>query len=180
MSELGFWAKQWVNSMPHRWHVRRTVPKFMKLAPDSIRGEVLEVGAGHGWTSRRLLEEYPQVALTTVDSNSDAVAALKKFEEHYGERLHVVDANAYDLPFDRESFDIVLSLYALAYFDDEEKAVMQMLRVLRVGGLLGIMDVRTQSVQDFLEHEGCEIVHSSGRIEELIWVRKLVGNKERF
>lgn len=176
MTGLSRWQRAWLNSWPHRWHVRRFIPKFLKACPEPFRGEVLEVGAGSGWTSRRILETFPQVELSATDLDSRALGSLQRLKDHFGQRLKFQEANIYDLPYDRESFDIVIAVHVTHYLNDLEQAVKQMLRVLRKGGLLGISDkhslVTCQELTDLLEKNGAEVVVSKGREHFIIWVRK--------
>lgn len=98
----------------------------------------MEIGAGWGWTTRRLLETFPQIALTAVDADSRAVHRLQILAQRYGQRLNVAQVNTLDLPFDRGAFDSVVAINALRFLPEQSVAVAQWLRVLRPGGLLGI------------------------------------------
>jgi SAM-dependent methyltransferase len=175
-------ASWWLHSWPHRVEINWRVPRFLKAAPDPFRGEVLEVGAGQGWTSRRILETFPQVELTATDINPDASAEFSHLEQTYGERLHIQAANVLDLPFDRESFDFVIAINVLPLLPPEEarQAIRQLLRVLRPGGLIGIqrcglfMPARSakEHLRGVLAEEGCDILVHQGGAAYYFWVRK--------
>ena len=146
MHEISRFERWWLDAWPHRLRVRRKVPYFLKLSPDPFRGEVLEVGAGSGWTSRRILETFPQVELTATDLDPRTQEAYERLRKRYGRRLRVEAADLLDLPFARESFDIVVAIGVLHHIADVEKGIQQLLRVLRPGGLLGISDVNQHHV----------------------------------
>lgn len=174
-----WWTKGWL----HRWHVAWHVPRFLRLAPEPIRGKVLEVGAGWGFTSRRILLTFPQVDLTATDISPAALQRLQKWEGTYGRRLHVVEANVLQLPFDRESFDVVLAINVFWRIADADvpTALQGLLRVLEHGGLLGISEhhlvppprgSQRLAILHVLQQEGCEVVVHAGRWQYDLWIRK--------
>ncbi len=183
MSVLSRWQEWWTRGWLHRWHVAWHVPRFLRLAPEPIRGRVLEVGAGWGYTSRHILNTFPQVDLTATDINPEALERLRSWEGTYGRRLHAVEANVLKLPFDRGSFDVVLAInifWRLADADVPE-AVRGLLRALEPGGLLGISEHhfvpfpskhRREAIMDSIREEGCEVVVNQGRSQYDVWVRK--------
>ena len=165
----------WFNTPIHRWRVRLQVPHFLKNCPDPFRGEVLEIGAGKGWTSRRILETFPQVELTALDKDENAVERLKYLEKKYGQRLNAVHADALNLPFDRASFDIVVALNVFRHFEDIAPLCEQMLRVIRPGGLLGVSDHDPRSrkvLEEFLQKEESTILWAQGNRFYELWARK--------
>ena len=183
MSKLAGFFRWWVNALPHRWQLRRQVPQFLRSSPEPFRGEVLELGAGRGWTSRQILETFPQVELTAVDIDSEATKHFSELESQYGRRLKVLQANIFQLPFDRESFDLVIAINVFAHLKpySMRKAVEEALRVLRPGGLLGVSDhvlFRPSSKEHrdglyrILEEEGCDILKPPIATMYDVWARK--------
>lgn len=179
MGELTGWQRWWLNAWPHRWRVRQQVPKFLHTCPEPFRGQVLEVGAGSGWTSRRILETFPQVELTATDIDEQANDRFRQLQDKYGQRLKVLNADAHNLPFDRASFDIVVAINALRHVDDVPQAVRQFLRVLRPGGLLGITNepghtdvFSMEQLTQLIREENCEVAYSEGDTHYILWARK--------
>lgn len=172
-----------MNTWPHRWHVRFHVPRFLKACPDPFRGEVLEVGAGSGWTSQQILNTFPQVELTATDVDEGATRRFERLTGQYGKRLHVQEADIFALPFGRESFDIVLAINVLRHLDSDRvsEAILQMLRVMRPGGLIGVSEyaawlpshrLSRTAVENVLEDEGCDILYATGGRGYDLWARK--------
>lgn len=191
MGKLTPFEKWWVDAWPHRWHIQRFVPRFLRACPDPFRGEVLEIGSGAGWTSRRILETFPQVELTATDVDQSAAEGFLKLGKLYGQRMKFVVADVRELPFDRESFDIVVAIHTLHHIDDLTQAVRQLIRVLRPGGLIGFTDDNPaymrgpvkwifpasstpsrQAMEDILRDEGCEILTTQGELHYYLWARK--------
>lgn len=183
MSKLPWFYRWWVNALPHRLQLRHQVPHFLRSSPEPFRGEVLELGAGHGWTSRQILKTFPQVELTAVDIDQDATKYFAALEMEYGRRLKVRQANIFQLPFDRESFDLVIAINVFNHLKpySARKAVEESLRVLRPGGLLGLSDKMPfrlshkeygQTLRTIFEEEGCDILTGSSGSGDGVWVRK--------
>lgn len=189
MAELTKFEQWWLNAWPHRWHIRRQVPRFLKACPQPIRGEVLEVGAGAGWTSQRILETFPQVELTATDINPAVTEHFHQLQKKYGQRLKFQHGDILQLPFDRNSFDIVIAVYVLHHVDDVKRGIAQLLRCLRPGGLMGILDaeaqysgaaswlwrsnaINRQEIEQILRDESCEILVQQGEARYMIWARK--------
>lgn len=189
--ELTSFERWWLSALPHRLQIRRSVPRFLKGCPEPFRGEVLEVGAGRGWSSQRILETFPQVALTAIDIDPRVAVAFTHLQERYGQRLHFMTADLLHLPFDRASFEIVVAINALHYVEDIPEAVRQFLRVVRPGGLIGISDgnhkywsgplrrlfststsFSRSSLEEVLRKEGCEVLQGYGAVHYYVWARK--------
>lgn len=183
MSVRSSFFRWWVKAWPHRFHVRRQVPRFLRSAPEPFRGEVLELGAGHGYTSEKILETFPQVELTAIDIDSTATARFEQLEKKYGRRLKVRNANIFQLPFDRDSFDLVIVINVFPHLQQfsVRKAIQESLRVLRPGGLLGVSDralmrlhhgITRAVVEEIFAAENCEIIKAAGGTYYEIWARK--------
>ncbi|MBU9767021.1 class I SAM-dependent methyltransferase [Mycobacterium sp. TNTM28] len=91
--------------------------KFAATALDLIAGvpdpKILELGAGHGQVSRKLLENHPTAQLTVTDINPVSVANIAAGElgSHPRAVVREMDATAIDAP--DKSFD--LAIFALSF-----------------------------------------------------------------
>ena len=159
---------------------------------------MLEVGSGSGLCSRRILETFPQVALTASDLDNTTHEAYEGLKEKYGQRLNVVTADVRALPFDRNSFDIVVAIHALHHVAKLDKAVLELTRVLRPGGLLGITDenqhyvagplkwfwksenmINRTALEQELSTSGLTVETSSGDTHFAVWARKPYGERKK-
>lgn len=101
----------------------------------------LEVAAGTGRLSRFVKLIYPKATLTVTDMSHPY---LKKAQENLKEfsRVEYLQANAENLPFKDETFDLVFSCFL--FHEVPLKARAEVLnegrRVLKPGGLYGIVD----------------------------------------
>ena len=106
-------------------------------AVDLRAGErVLDVAAGNGNATLAAARHFAQVTST------DYVGALleRGRERAAAERLVIAfqSADAEALPFDDESFDVVLSTLGVMFTPDQEKAAAELMRVVRRGGRIGL------------------------------------------
>ncbi|TFC63835.1 class I SAM-dependent methyltransferase [Cryobacterium sp. TMT2-4] len=100
----------------------------------SFTGDVLEIGGGSGATADRLARANPSLRLTTTDYDPVMVGVARKRLAKYP---HVAarQADVTQLPFDDETFDFVVSFLMLHHVVDWEKAIAEVARVLRPGGI---------------------------------------------
>lgn len=114
------------------------------LSPDSRAwicgqafGKTLEVAVGTGLN----LPFYPGgVQLTGVDFSPAMLSIARRRAEELGRVADLREADAHELPFPDASFDAVVCTYGLCAIPDESRAVREMNRVLRPGGLLLLVD----------------------------------------
>lgn len=191
MADVTAFERWWLNAWPHRLWIRQFIPAFLKACPEPFRGEVLEVGAGSGWTSRQILATFPQVELTATDRDETVMASLQRLGSVFGQRLHFKQADVLALPFDRHSFDIVIAVHVMGHVSDVPQAIRQMLRVLRPGGLIGLADedrrlaigplgwlfsaasrLVREDLERLLREEGCEGLRAEGGRHFFLWARK--------
>lgn len=102
-------------------------PSFFELVPPPGRA-TLEIGCGEGRVTRDLAARGHRVI--AVDASPTLLAAA---EEAMPEAEYVL-ADAADLPFDDDSFDLVVSYNSLIDIQDMPGAVREAARVLSGGG----------------------------------------------
>lgn len=105
---------------------------------DRVAGKrVLDVGCGSGLATQVLAEAGADV--TAVDLTDWAVATTTMRLAAFGLDGEVVQADAEELPFANESFDVVFSWGVIMMSTDMERALRELVRVLRPGGQLILM-----------------------------------------
>lgn len=100
-------------------------------------GEMLEVAIGTGLN----LEHYSaDVRITGIDWSGEMVARAQSRARELGLTVDFRDGDAHRLEFGDESFDTVVCTYSLCGIPDDRRAVSEMFRVLRPGGVLVLVD----------------------------------------
>jgi SAM-dependent methyltransferase len=102
------------------------------LAPESLRGlRLLDAGCGTGWFTKRAIDRGASV--TSLDLGL-RLATLVRNRFHSSAACGDVLA----LPFPDGSFDVVVSSEVVEHTPDPARAVSEMARVLRPGGVLAL------------------------------------------
>lgn len=104
---------------------------FVIRSSADARGELLDVGCGDGWSSALLSEQG--FSTTAVDLHSN------DFTPAPHEHLRFEPGSALDLPFPEARFDVVVSHQMLEHVLVPERALLEMVRVLKPGGLLCVV-----------------------------------------
>jgi ubiquinone/menaquinone biosynthesis C-methylase UbiE len=100
-------------------------------------GDTLEVAIGTGLN----LPFYPgEVQLTGIDFSSALLGIARRRAGQLGRAADLREADALALPFPDASFHTVVCTFSLCAIPDERRAVGEMNRVLRPGGLLLLAD----------------------------------------
>ncbi len=91
----------------------------------------LDVGCGAGFLSNHLAEQGLQVTGLDMSETSLKIAGLHDATQS----VRYVQGDAYQLPFPNETFDVVSAMDFLEHVEDPARAVAEMSRVLKPGGL---------------------------------------------
>jgi SAM-dependent methyltransferase len=115
-----------------RWS-RRLAPTFLDFAGLATGERVLDVGCGTGSLTFELARRAKLTAVEAIDFEEEFVEAAR--ERNPDQRIHFQKADACHLPFANYEFDRVLSLLVLHFVSDPKRAIGEMKRVLRPGGV---------------------------------------------
>jgi SAM-dependent methyltransferase len=114
-------------------HVQRREQELLARLLPRAGGDVLSVGAG--WHVGRHLFPAPGWRLTAVDVDGNMV----RYATESGQADAAVEASAGELPFEPESFDVILYrlvLHHIAYKGPLGPVIAEGARLLRPGGVL--------------------------------------------
>ncbi len=105
---------------------------------------VLDVGTGPGYLPPRLARAYQTATVTGLDSGPEmlAIARERAVVEGVADRVTYVQGDAYGMPFQDASFDLVVATRAIHMFDDLSGFLREARRVLRSAGHLVVLDMR--------------------------------------
>jgi arsenite methyltransferase len=105
--------------------------------------QVIELGCGPGFYSRKLAQRFPQIAVIGVDRSESQVrsarqrAAAENVSNCVFERVNALALSCADA-----SFDILIASRIFTVLPDHERAVAEMFRVLKPGGRCFIAEPR--------------------------------------
>jgi 2-polyprenyl-6-hydroxyphenyl methylase/3-demethylubiquinone-9 3-methyltransferase len=92
--------------------------------------KILDVGCGAGFLTNELARAGHVV--TGVDLSGESLAVARRHDETQSVDYKIADA--YSLPFDDASFDVVCALDFLEHVEDPARAIKEFSRVLKPGG----------------------------------------------
>jgi ubiquinone/menaquinone biosynthesis C-methylase UbiE len=101
---------------------------------------VLEVSCGHGGGASYLMRTLQPPSYTGLDLNQAGIKFCQK--RHTLPGLDFVRGDAENLPFDDESFDVVLNVEASHCYPHFPRFLAEVVRVLRPGGYFPYADLR--------------------------------------
>lgn len=116
--------------------VRSKLAKALGRTPSAPFGDALEVGAGTGYFSLNLLQLGLIERATASDISEGMLETLAATAEDLGVEVEAVRTGAEQLPFADESFDLAFGHAVLHHIPDLDRALTELRRVLRPGGLI--------------------------------------------
>jgi ubiquinone/menaquinone biosynthesis C-methylase UbiE len=120
-----------------RYRLEPYLVEFAKF--ESAMGkDVLEIGVGMGADHIEFARAMPRT-LAGVDLTPRAIDHTTRRAEIYGIKSDLIVADAENLPFDDNSFDLVYSWGVIHHSPDTQSAVNEIHRVLRFGGQARVM-----------------------------------------
>ena len=113
---------------------------FVRNCANAATGRLLDVGCGNGWSTYMFADAGFDA--TGVDLNPDAFQARSR------SGLHLQHGSALELPFADETFDVVGSYQALEHIPEPERALDELVRVCKSGGMVCIVGPNLVSVSN--------------------------------
>jgi ubiquinone/menaquinone biosynthesis C-methylase UbiE len=104
---------------------------LMRVSPDS---RVLDVGCGSGWATRVLAEYATNGLVTGIDISDEMIRAARESSKDFA-NIDFEIASAEQLPFTDDEFTHGFSMESLYYYTNIPKALSEIHRVLKPGGL---------------------------------------------
>lgn len=119
---------------------RRGAERLVAALPDPPHRDVVDVGCGTGFASWAMARRAGARRLTGVDVSPAMVERyLERLSQLPGVEVRAEVAAADDMPLPAGGADAVVSAMALHWMPDRAAAVAAMARLLRPGGVLGIL-----------------------------------------
>lgn len=127
-----------------RQHGKRTAEEAAAfLLPELRPGmRVLDVGCGPGSITQGLAERVAPGQVIGLDLSRETLASARANAAARGlHNLAYEEGSVYQLPFPDASFDAAYAHQVFQHLREPAKALQEMLRVLKPGGLVGVRDV---------------------------------------
>jgi SAM-dependent methyltransferase len=132
-TEFNEWARAGKGESMERGHrpVGEQAIQLMRVPADA---RVLDVGCGSGWATR-LLAQYAMNGRVTGIDISDEMIRVARDSSQTLSNIDFETASAEQLPFSDNEFTHAFSMESLYYYENISKALGEIFRVLKPGGL---------------------------------------------
>ena len=115
-------------------------------------GRVLEIAPGPGYFSIELAK-LGNFQITGLDISKSFVEIARNNAAAAGLKIDFREGNASAMPFQDDTFDFTFCQAAFKNFSEPVKAIAEMYRVLRPGGVSVISDLRRDAPREEVERE---------------------------
>jgi ubiquinone/menaquinone biosynthesis C-methylase UbiE len=116
-------------------------------------GSLLDIGTGPGWLLMRIHNQLPDLRVTGLDVSSSMVAKARENIEKAGLSgvIEMQEGRADALPFDDNTFDVVVSTGSIHHWKQPEAGLNEVRRVLKPGGYALIYDIVSDTPKAVLQ-----------------------------
>ena len=130
--EFNRWAEAGRGEGMEQEHLPITLPVLgkMHLAPAD---NVLDVGCGAGWLSRRLAKLVPEGRVVGMDVSDEMIRHARRASSDL-ENVMFVTGEVEEIPWEPNFFSHLISVESSYYWRDPAGAIREILRVLKPGG----------------------------------------------
>lgn len=99
----------------------------------SGKEKILEIGCGRGFYLKTLINLWPNLMITGLDLNEKYLNIARQFVNN--QKVKLIQGDAISLPFANQSFGRIIATEILEHIPDDQKAISEMYRVLKPGGI---------------------------------------------
>lgn len=135
--EFNRWAEAGRGEGMEQDHLPITLPVLekMRLAPTD---NILDVGCGAGWLSRRLAKMVPQGRVVGMDVSDEMIRHARRASVDF-ENLLFVAGEVAEIPWEPNFFSHAISVESSYYWPDPAAGIREIHRVLKPGGSAWIL-----------------------------------------
>jgi SAM-dependent methyltransferase len=131
------------------WMRFRTAERCCAFFRQHVRSasRILDCGCGPGSVTVGLAQWAPDGQTVGIDLGAEQLDGARALASGLGvQNVTFRQGNIFDLPFDDDTFDVVFSQAVLFHIPDPQKALAEIKRVLRPGGLIALRDAINASI----------------------------------
>ena len=137
------WAERWVVNNPVRAFQQRIEIKWLKgMMPLKPKATILEIGCGRGAGAKLILKEFQPSLLHVLDLDIQMILKARNFLSPIPKhRVKLYVGDSINLPFKANTLDAVFGFGFLHHVPDWRRALSEISRVLKDGGVYYIEEL---------------------------------------
>jgi ubiquinone/menaquinone biosynthesis C-methylase UbiE len=165
IEEFSKWADNYDNPFTSITF-RQTNAKIVKLLDPTENSSLLDVGCGSGILIKNLINGNRGMKLFGLDITPKMVeVAKRKFANN--PNVEITLSSAVNMPYKDNSFDYVTCANSFHHHPDPVKSAKEMVRVLKLGGKLLILDMCIEGLLRKILFKVENIYHNEGKVFRL-------------
>ncbi|PPJ59105.1 hypothetical protein CBER1_01683 [Cercospora berteroae] len=151
----------------HTWRTAENscaylLPTLQQKVQTTPNLKALDCGCGPGTISASLASYFPQGHIIATDLSPDVVTQAATHASKLGiKNLSTQVASIFELPFPDNEFDLVHAQQILCHLSEPLKAVKEMLRVCKPGGIVALRECDMRMWCFYPETEGMKELHKA-------------------
>jgi len=110
--------------------------RALSMLSPSDEARLLDVGTGTGWVIKYLRKKHPGISTEGMDPSEEMLNTARSVDPEG----NYFFGDAVAIPRDNDFYDAVTTVFTTRNFHDLDKALSEMVRVLKPGGRLMILD----------------------------------------
>jgi ubiquinone/menaquinone biosynthesis C-methylase UbiE len=130
--EFNRWAEAGRGEGMEQDHLPITLPVLEKMCLEPA-DNVLDVGCGSGWLSRRIAEKVPEGRVVGMDVSDQMVRVARRTSREHDNVLYVT-GEVGEIPWEANFFTQAISVESAYYWLNPAAGLKEIFRVLRPGG----------------------------------------------
>jgi len=135
--EFNRWAEAGRGEGMEQDHLPITLPVLEKMRL-AAADNVLDVGCGAGWLSRRLAKLVPEGRVVGMDISDEMIRHARRASAKH-DNLMFVTGEVAQIPWQPNFFSHIISVESSYYWPDPAAGIRELFRVLNVGGSAWIL-----------------------------------------
>ena len=135
--EFNRWAEAGRGEGMERDHLPITLPVIEKMQL-AATDNVLDVGCGSGWLSRRLAQLVPEGRVIGMDISDEMIRVARRTSQEF-ENAMFVTGEVGEIPWEANFFSQAISVESSYYWPDPAAGIKELFRVMRPGGRTWIL-----------------------------------------
>lgn len=135
----------------HRWWRSKALDAASKAFPSGSPSAILDIATGTGDVAFDLHRRFPEAAITGIDLSAGmlevANAKLEKMSVNASRHISFIQGDSLNLSLPDNSQDLITVAYGVRNFEHLRRGYDEMLRVLRPGGILCVIELSCPSAK---------------------------------